>query len=672
MAKAEYQQAFLEPFTSEKMQKLAVQIWNFVLYCQDSRRPREKTIFECDEAYLCHRYVPDVGAMQLIEDGEFGESDVFDNMNYMSIRQTLALMPRNQPWLTVSSREGEADLIIQAIQDHQIYMHKKARTRRNWQRHRKQKNIRGRSGIYWEWREEKVWRRIDDVADNAKQLNAWLKRAGIKKADAGKLTKGRYPHIINAGPSIYPIDWYDLWVDPSADLVNHRRPAKIVRRFRVLEDLMSEMKDDVPEPKYDKEVLKQITPLTFEQIYSNWDYAGGRTSSQRIFGTVPSRMTSGIKFVPVYICYFPHLEFDYNGTKEHYWDTYFHIAIDGTGNKPFLIYAEENPSDLGHSHIIVDDCVDWVTPWASGGIGLVEKQLSRYHQKNLLKLLMVTAAAHSIFPPVNVLANALREDEEYGFGPGEINVIQENPLGLAAIAPMQVPERGAALGEQILRFYGEDMRASSGLDGLAIDNPARSMSKPKTATEVNRDQSTGSLLLDNEAENDAEVLSELVMSIFEESQKRLLPNAEGMLDYERYLGDKVIQGNLSLGDFRAKRSIQVLGVQGAENRAQELQNLLQGLDISSRLIPAMPMAIPFAQTALVQTWRKLNIPMPDQLENMPLQMPQMMPPGMPPQIGMQGGAPPPAPPGAPDQGNVIDLSQFMGAMNGPGNASAAS
>lgn len=656
------------------MQKLALQIWNYVQYNMEARKPREKTVFECDEAYMCHRYVPDVGAMRLIEDGEFGESDVFDNMNYMSIRQTLALMPRNQPWLTVSSREGEADGTIQAIQDHQIYMHKKARTRRNWQRHRKQKNIRGRSGIFWEWREEKVWRRIDDVADNAQQLQAWLKRAGLKKKDAVKLTRGRYPHVINSGPVIYPIDWYDLWVDPAADLVNHRRPAKIVRRFRILEDLMAEMKDDKPEPKYDREVLTKIKPISFEDIQTNSDYGAGRASSQRIFGTGASRMDSGLRFVPVYICYFPHFEFDHDGVKDHYWDTYFHIAVDGTGNKPYLIYVEENPSDLGHSHIIVDDCIDWVTPWASGGLGLVEKQLSRYHQKNLLKLLMITAAAHSIFPPVNVLAGALREDEEYGFGPGEINVIQENPLGLAAIAPMAVPERGTALGEQLLRFYGEDMRASSGLDGLAIDNPARSMSKPKTATEVNRDQSTGSLLLDNEAENDAEVLSELVMAIFEESQNRMLPNAEGMLEYERYLGDKVIQGNLSLSDFKAKRSLQVLGVQGAENRAQEMQNLLQGLDIASRLIPAMPVAVPFAQTALVQAWRKLNIPMPDQLQNMPLQMPMQ---GMPPQIGgpQQGmpdqGMPAMPPPGMGD-GNVIDITQFMGALNGPGNAAEAS
>lgn len=612
--KLEFQQAFIEKFSSERMLKLAKHIWDNLDYWKESRKPREKYVRQCDEAYLCHRYVPDTGALQLIEDGEFGESDVHDNMNLMSIRQALALMPRKWPWLTIGSREGEAEKLISAIQDHQIFMHKRAKTRRNVQRHMKQKNVRGRSAIYWEWREEIVWRRVDDVDQNETQLNKFLIANNMTAKDAKRMTSGRYPHIIDQGPLIMPLDYYDLWVDPAADIINSRRPAKAIRRFRVKAELLAQRNEKQDKPLYDPEIIKGLKEYTLEEIYGSEDHAGGRAGSMRIFGTLPTRGEHSLKIVPVYIVYMPIVELEVNGVRERWFDTYFHVAYSDDQHGPVLIHAEENPSDLGHSRILIDDAIDWFTPWGSGGIGLVEKQLSKLNQKNLIQLLMITAAAHAIIPPQLVMNNAFKDDEEISYLPGALNLVQENPFGMDVLRPMITPQSGAQFGEQLLRFYGEEMRAASGVDGLASDNGARSLTKPKTATEVNRDMSSGSLYLDNQAENDAELLSELCQAVYEESQNRLIPDREGMLEYERYLGDKVVQGKLAFKDFVVPRSIQVMGVSGAENRAQDMANLLQGLDIAGRTVSFWPGAIPFLQVAMVAAWRKLDIPMPDEIE----------------------------------------------------------
>ncbi|MBY0545814.1 MAG: hypothetical protein K2W95_00845 [Candidatus Obscuribacterales bacterium] len=598
------------------MLALAKDLWDYVLYCMDHRRPREKYVQECDQGYLCQRFVPDDLAIQLIEDGEFGESDIFDNMNLLSIRQALAVMPRNEPWLTVSSREGEADKLIQAIQDHQIFLHKRARTRRNMQRHIKQKLVRGRSAIYWEWYEDIVWRRATK-REHRGAVKKFLERSGLPKEEAAQFTRGRYPHVSFAGPIVRPIDFYDIWMAPEEDLINNRRPAKIIRRFRTLASLGAE-RDDNDQQKYKPELLKKLQEMNLEEINGSQDHAGGREGSQRLFGNETVASQSGIKLVPIYLIYLPYFEFDHEGTKVQFWDTYFHLAINRKGDNPMLIFAEENPSDLGHNRILIDDCIDWYTPTASGGIGMVEKQLSRYHQKNFLQLLTVTQAAHSLFPAKFLLEGAFSDDEEIDFSAGALNKVQDNPYGLDVIKDAPVSESRVILGENLLRFYADDMKASSGTDGMSTDNAARtSGGGRKTATEINRDASTGSIILDNQAENDSELLTDLCQGTFEESQRMLLPDREGMLDYERYLAGKVQQGRLEWKDFQVPRSIQVQGVSGAINRQQETDNLLQGLDVATRVAPLDPTAVPLMHIALVSLWRRLNIPFPDELEKSP-------------------------------------------------------
>jgi hypothetical protein len=656
MPDIDYQYVFqpdtLGSYSSDKAKALASELWKVLEYYKYSRRPREWSVFRCDEAYLAHRYVPDTGAIKLIEDGEFGESDVFDAMNLMSIRQALALMPRNTPWLTVSSRENEADDVIQAIQDQQIFMHRKARTRRNIQRHLKQKNVRGRSWIYWEWREEKVWKRAVDVGENNRQLNNFLQKAGMARKDVDTMLMGRYPHTVFSGPVIFPID-----------LPNHRRPATAIRRFRLKQELLCEQ-DDKGKDKYDQEIIKGLQEYSLYELYAEQEHTANRIATQRLFGQMAVRADVGVRYVPIYIMYFPIFKFDFNGQTEIYYDTYFHVAMDTAGG-PTIIFVEENPSDIGHSHIMVDDAIDWYTPFNSGGIGLVEKQLSRYHQKNLLQLLMVTGAAHSIVPAYLALDHAFREDDEISFMPGAINLVQQTAAGLEVLAPVPAPAAGTQLGEQLLRFYADSMSGGFGTDGLATANPTRSMTEPKTATQVNADQSTGSLLLDNQAENDSELLTDLCQAIFDESQRRLLPDADGMLDYERYLGTRVIQGKLAFKDFQVPRSIQVQGIVGAINNAQMMQNLLQGLDIASRAVGAYPQAAAYLQVAFTEAWKRLNIPMPEGMNNAPNTMPGLLQqhaslpmaiqPG-----DMQNAGPGP---GIPNQG--LHLPPGPGAIPGP-------
>lgn len=587
-------------------EKLANELLENVQWYKDARREREYIVKQCDEAYLCHRYIPDTGAIQLIEDGEFGETDLFDNTNVLSIRLALATMPRNEPWLTVSSREGEADSLIQSLQDHQVFLHKKARTRRNMQRVWKQAIVRGRTGIHWEWQEEIVWRRLDDVA-NSKEVKKFLKKQGMSEKQSHMFTRGRYPHVVNSGPVLQPVDWWDLWTHPSSDLVNQRRPGKIIRRFFTLDRLMNEVDEITDKPIYDMPDKFEATDL--EDLFARNDRAGSRAATERMTGT---RSNTSQRLVPVYIIYMPKLNFLYEGKKYNFYDTYFYLALDAN-EKPYIVRMEENASDLGHSQILVDDWIDWFTPNGAGGISGIEKLLSKYNQKNLLQLLTITAAVHSIFPAQLVRTGAFREDSEVSFLPGALLEVDGSVGSLAEVMrPVPTPERGVVLGEQTLRFYADDMRASSGVEGLVTDSASRTLSKPKTATEVNRDVTSGSFFLDNQSENASDMLTDLCQAIFETSQQRLKP-AEGAIEYERYLGDRVQQGSIGVDDFRVRRSIQVLGLTGQLNREQDLQNLLKAFEVTGQM-PNDPHITPARLQIAIKLMRKLGVQVPEEME----------------------------------------------------------
>lgn len=610
MPKWVFQQSKIPSFNSAWGKRFAKQLWDFKMYCADSRRTREQYVRECDEAFLCKRYIPDTGAMDLIEDGEFGESDIRDNAGVVSIRLSLALMDKTAPWVTVSSREDDTQEAVQANQDYQLYLHRKAKTRRNMQRFIKQDYVRGSSYLIYDWEDRYRYRRPLE-AEATRKIKEFLQEQGLSAKDAHKFT-ARQEMLDYSGPIITPIDFFDVWVEPFCDIVQpFGKPATILQRFRRLSQLKSEL-DDLNKKVYSN--LDDVEPWDLEELHANWDMAGGRAASERLMGAPTFTHKSNIKLVPIYIMYFPYVEFE--GLE--FWDTYFHIALSKKGNKPTLIRVEENPSDIGLHHMLMDHYEDWFVP-TPYGLSPVQFMLSKYHQKNFLQLLNITAVAHSVLPPKLGLAGVFR-DEEINFGAGAWIEVEDNPLGLDVVKTLDIASQGAMLGTQMLKFYGDELRSASGVDGLVQDSGSRNLTKPKTATEINRDTTSGSYFLDNAAENLSEgVLQDLVQGVFQLSQIRAKPSAENpdAIEYEKYLSDKAVTSMLAIKDLQAKRSITVTGTRGLMNAEQEKQNLNMFFQIIGQ-IPDPSMQA-FKIIIATKIAAKLNIPLPAELTMTPEQ-----------------------------------------------------
>ena len=299
-----FQQSRVPAFGGQWGKRFARHLWDLKLHFADCRRGIEQRVAECDEAYDCHRYVPDTGAIRLIEDGEFGESDVHDNTNVISIRLALTLMPRTEQWLSVGARTADTDTLLQSIEDLQIGLHTKARTRRNMQKFLKQDVVRGTSWIHYDWTDIIRLRRLSDM-ENTPEIEKHLKKLGLSAKHAKDFTRGRKKELLQSKPVIKPIDFYDVWVEPAVDIINDERPATIHQTFRPLAKLEAE------EDELGRKLWSNLTDLVewdLEELYANNDLAGGRLGSLRLFGAHPTRMSRGIKLVPVYEFYFPFLE----------------------------------------------------------------------------------------------------------------------------------------------------------------------------------------------------------------------------------------------------------------------------------------------------------------------------------------------------------------------------
>ena len=615
MPKIIYEQSDIPPFDSDYMSRLAMHFWQMKLYWHDARRPLEMKWRECDEAYLCYRRLPSTGGMDWVDDSEFGETDVFDNVNLLSIRMSLALMPRDYRWLTVSSRADEAQEMIEAIQDQQIFMHRKARTRRQYAKVIKQNIVRGTTAAIWSWRENTRYRRLSSD-ETRPLLRKHLKAMGADPKDINKLSRARIPEITYSGPQIRPLDVFDLWIDPHLDLTNTVYPATITQTFHFLPDLLDAV-DDNQQPLYKN--LEGLTPFSVEQIYA-WDNNFRMRAPEVIgvfpmFGLYPARITGFTKLVPVYIFHFPYLKFE----GQEYFDTYFHVALNNGFKFPRIIRIEENPSDSGHAHVLVDNYIDWFTN-IGWGISGVEKALTYYRQKNLLQAITMNAATSTTFPAQLIWAEAFRDDQEVNFSPGALNEVSHNSLGLKVVEPVPVPATGLQLGLQDLKFWGEEIRAKMGVNGLSVDTPTRSLSKEKTATEVNADSTTGSTLLDDMVEKFSDMLTELCQGVYESSRKNLRPDAEGNLVFEKSLANRVQQVSLPFQQFDVDRTIQVNGTLGALNRQQEMQNLLQALQVTEQVAKVLPNAPVTIQKLWTQILERLNIPIDPKDQMSPQQL----------------------------------------------------
>ena len=583
-------------------------------YYHWARRPLEDVWRQCDDAYLCYRELPENEGMVWADKSDFGPTDIFDNVNTLATRLSLAMMPKDESWLTVVSRQQDDPEVIQAIQDQQIWMHRKARTRRAFARHLKQLIVRGTSGLIWNWQDVTRWKTLT-TPESKKKIRAFLKASGADPSMMRLIGQAKIPETIFSGPQIYVADVYDIFLDPQCDLFNDRHPTTILQTFRRLSDLVAE-EDSDGKPVYDRDILANIKPFMAEDIYVKDTIGAQRLRSLNTMGIFPQNQAfRTVELVPVFICHVPY--FQHEG--EEFYDTYFHIAQSSDGNSVHMIRVEDNPSTDGHRFVIVDTMVDWFTNTAYG-ISPTEKTISKYRQKCVLEAIELNAALTTQFPAYNVLSGVVRDDSSISFAPGAVNEIAFNALGLDFIKPMPVPAQGAQLGLQNLRWWGQAIAESFGAQGMYNDDPTRTVSTRETATSVNVKASSGNLAIDELAEKFGDSLQDLCQGVFDMSRQMLEGDGEN-IEYGAKSGPGQMQlRRLRLDEFKQPRDIEVMGLHGIINKAQEVQELKDSLQVVLQGAPALPNAAVIAQSLVFQLLTKLNVKVPDEARMTPEQI----------------------------------------------------
>lgn len=629
------------PLGSAYMDRLAKHFWGLKEYYHESRRPVEAKWRACDEAYLCYRVLPDTGAIDFLDDSEFGETDAYDNVNTIVIRMLQAILPPGMPYLNPSASDpSEPVSVSDAVRDFLIYKHRMAGTRRQLAKWLKMMVVRGDGAFYWEHVEEFAVRPV--VGPRAAMaIQDALVTGGIANRDAAAFTRVMEEVCTFNGPVIRVIDTHDYFFSPITDLTNKRREPFIVQTFRHLSDLVAETEND--KPVYGN--LKGLDGSYAYDLFGRSTDGQSRVRSLQIMGVEPETGKDSTKLIPVYIAYVPYIKFE---DKEFY-DTYFHFALSATrgssGQGPRMIRVETNPT--GQRQFLFDTYNEFFTN-APYGISGIEKSLTALRQKNTLGGLMFNAAVASQFPAQNVVADAFK-DGEVSFMPGAINEIANigaDPLKV--MAPVPTPDRGLQLAWQDMKFWGDELRTKMGIDGLAAESKTRGITKGKTATEVNRDTSSGNLMLDEMTAKYSDTLTEFFQGSFDVMKDRPMPDAQGYLEYQRNINSRMVQDKLHVRDLQKPRSITVGFLQGVFDKGQRLQSINQAIGMVAQAGQFMPQAGAIIAELTIEACRLMNVPIsPEAMmtpEQMAAQNPQVQVMAIQnalQQIGqMQGGMPP--------------------------------
>jgi hypothetical protein len=593
----------IPPLTSPFMDRLAKHFIEMKEWYHDARRPIEGKWRACDEAYLCYRILPDTGAIDFLDDSEFGETDAHDNANIIVIRMLQAILPPGMPYLNpAASDPDEPYAVTEAVRDFLMYQHRRAGTRRQLAKWLKMLVVRGDGAFYWEHTQEFVKRPVLGARERMLIEDA-LKVGRIKDRDAAQMTRVLEEVCVFNGPVIRVIDTHDYFLSPISDLTNKRREPFVIQTFRYLSDLVAEVDTN------DKKVygnLKGLEGSYARDLWGRTNDGQARLNSLRIMGLEPEADRGNIKLVPVYIVYVPYLNFE----GKEFFDTYFHVALNSSGKgsrcQPRMIRVETNPT--GQRQFLFDNYTEFFTntPY---GISGIEKSLPGLRQKNVLGALMFNAAVATQFPAQNVLADAFK-DGEVSFMPGAMNEIANIGADPSKVmAPVPVPEKGLQLAWQDMKFWGDELRTKMGIDGLQADSPTRSASrgKGKTATEVNRDTSTGNLVLDEAAAKYSDTLTEFFQGSFDVMKDRVEPNAEGYLEYQRNINNRLVMDKLAMADFEKPRSITVGYMQGIFDKGQRLNNVTQVLGAVSQAATVMPNAPAIISDLVLEIARLNNV-----------------------------------------------------------------
>jgi len=595
--------------------KQLMEEWRY--YDEASSELRENLWPECARAYNCRRDLPTAEAMQWLDGSDLGETDIWDGINFLTDSIMNAQMPRDQSYLELLAYDDDDQGNLNDVRDLLMSLFRKADIRGQYGNHVKQTLIYGTSVVKWNWERITANMTFGPAETHRRLLEAGAPPELINPDTFHKdYKKFMFPVPKFNGPIVQTVDMYDFWMDPAATLVTGPSYPIIVRFYMTTQDL-KDAEDSQGEKKYSN--LDGIEGKTLEEIYGKDPQ---RLLIVRELGTNPvanSAGSNGVKLVPIYMFHKTVRTFD-SDPSNRFTDCFFYVAEGNKNDEYKLIRVEQNPNSNGSRGIFVDTYVDFLS--GGYGIGAVEKSLNAWQYKNVIAALGLNAQVASGFPAYSVIAGILPDDQELGLSPGSLTTIKNVAgVGLNYIAPLPVPANVVELGQKNEQWYAQKILGQMQASGAMVaQDPVKSIKTSKTATQINTESTSGSIIRDSYLEKMViRSLEPLMQDIYDAARENL---TDPVLHFDRMESGGARMGQVTQENLDQERKVILTGYHGLVNKAKEIEELREALQVivTGNLLQIAPQLIPVAQKVAFRLLGRLGIKNLDEFEQDPISM----------------------------------------------------
>ena len=586
------------PLSSDFWNKPVLELVDQLNYYDDASMDQRQNIWpECMKAYLCRRELPEFESMELLDDSPYGETDIWEGVNFLSDAIVTAQMPRDQSWLEMLSTNAEDQALLNDVRDLMMSIHRNADTRGQIAKHYKQCLIYGTSALWYRWH------KLVKLVKKGQAQTLETLRAANPSEDlevlAAQALKARIKEVRFNGPIIAPIDMYDFWLDPMCDM-SRQHDYPIIARYYMTIDELKAAKDENGEPKYSN--LEDLEPQDIAQILNGQEQRFELMTELGVSPLVSSR--GRVKLVPIYCFHAPVRRFD-SQPGHTFVDCFFYIAKSATKEGWRLIRIEDSPYPNGSRGIYVDTYVDNMN--GGYGIGVVEKSINAWQYKNVLAAIGLQQQVLSVAPSYSVIADSLTDGNKVKLGPGGVTFIRGNKAGHQFIQPVPVPIDKMRAGQDAEQWYGQKILSQMQAYGAINNDPTKTYKDDKTATQVNVETTSGSVVRDNFLEKTVlRSLEPLMQDVYDCA--RLYLEDQKIINFERTVDGQTALGNLSYDDLNKDRKVQVTGYHGLINKANEMKQMNEALQVltTGNALQYAPQLVPVVQELILKIVGRLG------------------------------------------------------------------
>jgi hypothetical protein len=607
------------PVTSDFWNPKAEELWQQYTYFDEASQDLRTNIWpECMRGYLARFDLPENEGLDWPSNSDQHETDLWDATNFHSDAILNAVFTRDGNYMEMLGQKGEDQSTLNAIRDLMLSIHRRADLRGQYGKHIKQMLIYGTSAIWWQWLDEWVYKSFGP-AETARRLQEEgitidPQELTIKRAKDFQFLSREF-----VGPVVRTIDMYDLWLDPAGELTVDR-DTPLITRFYLTPEALENSLDEDGEPKFGN--LDGIEPQTLEQIFQK--DSGERLNLMQDLGISPaiSEGPQGKRLVPVYLFHQPVRSFE---DKSKFVNTFFYVAEctgRGGSQKAKVIRVESNPHRNGKRGIYVDSYID-APGQVTYGIGAIEKSLKAWQSKCVVAELGLAAQIASVFPAYLVRGGSLQDDNELKIAGGSFTVVKDKsgqPLS-EIMQPIPAPIGTVALGQSVEQWYGQKILGQFGsLAQVAIQDPTKSIKSEKTATQINVESTTGSVMRDAIIEKlSIRSVEPLLQDFYDEARLRL---NDPTITYERMGNDGVSVGSIARETLDMDRRVIATGYKALINKSQEIEQLQMALQTMAQgnAMELNPNFMLVYQEALFDLLGKLGMKNLDKIKQDPTQI----------------------------------------------------